>query len=71
MELRGGVTRARILSLTNVSASFGRSPPLGGSFVAGQLCCSPIASRELEEVAGVRGIAQVSVLIAEAIVSNF
>ena len=68
MELGGRVTRAGILSLTNVSAPFGRSPPLGGSFVASQLGGSTITGGKLKEVSGVRGIVQVTVLIAEVFV---
>lgn len=61
MELRERVTRARVSSLTNISGSLGGSPPLGGSLVAGQLRDSGTTSGELEELAGLRLVIQVSV----------
>jgi hypothetical protein len=69
VELGGRVTGARIFSLTNISGSFRCSPPFGGSLVAGQLGVGDAASWELEEVASVRGVTQVSVLIAGMVVT--
>lgn len=65
MELRGRIARARIVSLTDISGSFGRSKPLGGSFVAGQLAGNATTGGEVEEVARIGGITEVPVLIGE------
>ena len=70
MELRERVTWARIFPLTDISGSLGRSPPLGGPLVAGQLRGSGTTGGELEEFAGFRLEPQVSVLIAGIIVST-
>jgi len=64
MELRERVTRARIVTLANISGSFGVSPPLGGSLVASQLGHGGTTGGELEEFTRGRRVVQMSVLIA-------
>lgn len=61
VELRERVTWAGVFSLANISGSLGRSPPLGGSLVAGQLRDSGTTGGEFEELAGFRLVLQVSV----------
>lgn len=65
MELRGRVTGAGIVILTNIGASLGISPELGGAQVASQLGGGGVTGGELEEGVFWRGVAQVPVLIAE------
>ena len=56
MELGSRVTGARIFSLADISASFGRSPPLGSSLVAGDLANGATSCGELEEVSRFRRV---------------
>lgn len=67
MELGSRVIRARIISLTNISVSVGLSPVNGGALVASQLGGGSTTSRELEEVAGRRGLSQVSMLMTKQV----
>jgi len=64
MELGKRVTRARIVTLTDISGSVGISPELGGSRVASQLGHGGTTGGELEELTRGRRVVQVSVLIA-------
>ena len=54
---------ARRIILTKIRASFGTLPPLGDTSVATQLGYCVIASGELKEISGFRGIVQVTMLI--------
>jgi len=65
MELGGGTPGTRVVSLTNISVSFGVRPPFGCALVASQLGHSIATGGELEECVGGRGVIQVVVLIAE------
>lgn len=67
MELGSRVIRARIISLTNIGVSVGLSPVYGGTLVASQLGGGSTTSRELEEVAGRRGLSQVSMLMTKQV----
>ena len=69
MELGGRIAGAGIFSLTNISGSLRGSPPLGGSLVAGQLGIGNTTGWKLEEVAGVRRVTLVSVLIAGMVIT--
>lgn len=62
MELGKRVTRARIVTLTDIGGSVGISPELGGSRVASQLGHGSTTGGELEEFALGRRGTQVSVL---------
>jgi len=60
MELGSRVAGARVFTLTNISRSLRTCPPFGGTLVASQLGVRDTTGREFEEIAVIRGVAQVA-----------
>lgn len=68
VELGGRVARAGVIVLTNIGASLGTRPILGGTLVASYLTSQGSTSREFKEIARIRRITQVTVLTGEGTV---
>jgi hypothetical protein len=65
-----GIRARRVTFNTYISASGGLTPPTGAAHVARQLGHGGTTGGELEEVSGLRGVAQESVLVAGIVIGT-